>query len=198
MPNLPKVSIIIPYYAGMSDAKLHLSKCLASVVSQSFTDYEILVTNSGKMAENTNDGIMRAKGEIIKILYMDDRFAHPNALQEIVDAFEKEDKAWLVTGCDHDPGTHTHLPTWNNKLLEGVNTIGSPSVLALRVKELFDENLSWLLDCDLYHRLNEKYGQSIYLNDINVTIGQGLHQTTHIMPEEEKLKEHEYLNGKYK
>lgn len=191
------VSVVIPYYAGMPDAKLHLSNCLASIVAQSYTDYEILVTNAGKMAENTNDGIKRAKGEIIKILYMDDRFAHPDALQEIVNAFEGRDEKWLVSGCDHTPGTHTHLPTWNDRLIEGVNTIGSPSVLALKVKEQFDENMGWLLDCDLYHRLNEKYGQPIYLNDINVTIGQGLHQTTHIMPEEEKLKEHIYMQEKY-
>lgn len=181
----------------MPDAKLHLSKCLASVVSQSFTDYEILVTNSGKMAENTNDGMMRASGEIIKILYMDDRFAHPDALQQIVDAFEGRDEKWLVTGCDHEPGTHTHLPTWNDKLTQGVNTIGSPSVMAMKVKELFDENMSWLLDVDLYHRLNEKYGQPIYLDDINVTIGLHAGQTTFLMADEAKLAEHNYLKEKY-
>jgi hypothetical protein len=127
---------------------------------------------------------------------MDDYLAHPNALKNIVEAIG--DSAWLVSGCNHDPGTHTHLPSWNEDMKIGKNTIGSPSVLTMRRDKAlaFDENLSWLLDCDLYDRLYKKYGEPVILEDINVTIGVGEHQHTHLMPDNEKLLEYEYMRQK--
>lgn len=201
IPELsPKVSVVIPYYEGMPDGEYYLNRCLSSIVNQTFKDYEILVTNAGKMAENTNEGIRRAVGEYIKILYMDDYFAHYDALQEIVDAFEGTNNQWLVTGCNHDPGTHTHLPSWNDEIHLGKNTIGAPSVLTIRngIDTYFDEELGWLLDCDLYRRLYDKFGLPIFLNNINVTIGIHEGQSTHLMGEEVKIKEQKIMEEKYK
>lgn len=196
---LPTISVVIPWY-DMPNAQYFLSRAIDSVLQQSYKDWELIVTKSGKMAENTNDAIKRARGLYIKILYMDDYLAHADSLFEIVKAFdENPNKEWLVSGCNHDPGTHTHLPTWNDKIADGVNTIGSPSVVTLRNTDplLFNEDMTWLLDCDLYLRYKEFYGEPIYLNDINVTIGVGEHQSTHLMGDEVKIKEHQMMKEKY-
>lgn len=190
----PLISICVPVY-NMRNREFFLKRCLDSIRAQSYQNFEIVVTENGKMAENTNSAIRNAEGEIIKVLYMDDYLAHKDALKNIVENFKGD---WMVTGCNHDPGTHTHIPVWNDELKYGKNTIGSPSVLVMRKgKEMyFDENLSWLLDCDLYSRLHEAYGPPDILEDINVTIGIHEGQHTHLMPEEEKLKEYEYMRRK--
>ena len=33
------------------------------------------------------------------------------------------------------------------------------------MKERFDENLVWLMDCEFYYRLKNKYGNPIYLHE---------------------------------
>lgn len=193
---MPKLSVVIPVH-NMQDYEFFLSRALSSVVNQTFRDYEILVTRAGKMAENTNEGIKRAKGDLIKILYMDDYLAHQNALQDIVDAFNTwtgGDIGWLITGSDTNPE-----PKWTDDLETGNNKLGSPSALTIRNDNplLFDEEMSWLLDCDLYKRLEKRYGQPIILNQVGVIIGTGEHQMTNILTDEEKLKEHQLIQQKY-
>lgn len=196
MLNLPRISIVVPVYP-MPNGDFFLKRCLDSIKSQTFKDYEVIITNDGKMAENTNSGIKKSTGELIKILFMDDYFAHENALQIIVDNFAGR---WLVTGCTHDPGGNEHLPQWSDLMATGVNTIGSPSVLTIKNENplLFDEEMTWLLDCDLYKRYYDKYGKPTILNDINVAIGVGEHQSTHLMGEQVKINEHIYMAQKYK
>ena len=65
-----RLSICIPYHDTPKMA-FFLSRLLKSVDAQSFTDYEIVLTKEGLMAENTNAAIKKAKGEIVKILYAD-------------------------------------------------------------------------------------------------------------------------------
>ena len=185
----------------MKNGAYFLWRNIQSIVTQTFNDYEIIITQEGKMAENTNEGIRRARGELIKVLYLDDYFAHEKALQIIVDNFKESDD-WLVTGCLHqqtglDPHT-PHYPTWNHDMNMGNNTIGSPSVLTIRNLGhlLFDERLSWVLDCDLYSRYYEMYGAPKIVNDLNVIIGLGEHQTTHVLSDEQKLLEVAYLRQK--
>lgn len=156
------------------------------------------------MAQNTNEAIKRSTGEVIKILYMDDFMAHNRALEKVWDAFDGQ---WLVTGCTHTARKDravqywfdNHVPHYNDNIHLGENTIGSPSVLTILNEDplLFDENMTWLLDCDLYKRCYEKYGEPKILKDINVVIGVGDHQMTHILSENQKLSEHEYITNKY-
>ncbi len=195
MDKRPKISIAIPVYE-MPNGDFFLQRCLNSIKQQTFKDFEVVITQEGKMAQNTNSAIKQSKGELIKILYMDDYFSHKDALQVIVDTFKGH---WLVTGCSHDPGTHTHLPSYNDQIQFGKNTIGSPSVLTIRNDDplLFDESLGWLLDCDYYRRMHNKFGDPVFLNDINVTIGIHEGQSTHLMGEEVKIKEHKMMEEKY-
>lgn len=191
-----KLSIALPVY-NMPRGDFFLKRALKSLEDQTFQDFEVVVTNDGKMAENTNSAIKQSKGEFIKILYQDDYLTHKDSLREIVYALT-DTTQWLVTGCTHDPGGRPHLPAWNENIKE-VNTIGSPSVLTIRNDHplLFDEELSWLLDCDYYKRMHAKFGFPVFLNDINVTLGVGDHQMTHILTDQEKLNEHNYVRNKY-
>ena len=179
----------------MANWQFFLTRCLESIEKQTFKDYEVILTKAGSMPVNTNRAIQCAKGELIKVLYMDDYFAHENSLQEIVDNFKEED-VWMITGCNTNPHPH-----WTEDIETGNNKLGSPSCLTFRNNfennVLFDEALSWLLDCCLYKRMCKKYGLPKLLDTINITIGEHDGQMTYILTDEQKLKEHNYLNIKY-
>lgn len=186
----PKLSIIIPIH-DMKNGKEFLWKSINILTEQTFKDFELIITKAGRMAENTNEGIKRARGEIIKILYLDDVLANKDSLQTIVEAFN-EGVEWLVTGADNN-----QTPYYTHDIKTGNNRLGSPSCLAFRnhFKDnlLFDENMSWLLDCDLYKRMYTKYGEPKILTGTHVIIGVGDHQMTHILTDEDKQKEHDYI-----
>jgi glycosyltransferase involved in cell wall biosynthesis len=204
------ISVVIPYH-DMANGAFFLKRAIDSVMSQTYKDYEIVLVKEGKMAENTNAGIRKAREQIVKILYMDDYLAHPNSLRVIHDAFTKNPNIhWLATACNHDDGVNkgnVHYATWDNLLFDGVNTIGSPSVIAFKNLNsyysryddnvFFDEKLSWMLDVDLYTRLFKKHGKCAIIDDVNVTIGIGSHQMTNILTNSEKELEFKYLLNKY-
>lgn len=186
----------------MENWETYLVRCLLSIEAQSFKDYEVVLTQSGTMPVASNHAMKSARGEIVKILYMDDYLASADSLKRIVESFD-DDTHWLATGCLHqklggEPYSY-HPPHYNNSIHEGINTIGSPSVVAIRRESLlfFDEKLSWLLDCDLYKRLHEKYGDPKLLDEPNVIIGIHEGQTSNLMSLQDKKKEEEYVKQKY-
>ena len=220
-----KLSVAIPT-SDMKEKSYFFRRCLDSLWNQSFQDFEIVVSdnsdddvikeicewyrtgikyyrNSVKgMAQNTNEAIKRSKGELIKILYMDDYMAHDDALEKIVKHFKGY---WLVTGCTHtkegERYTHSiHIPSYSEEIKNGVNTIGSPSVLTIKNKDplFFDEEMTWMLDVEYYARLYKLYGEPTILKDINVVIGLHPNQMTNLLTDEQKYKEHIYLNEKNK
>lgn len=218
-----KLSVAIPTHS-MEDSSYFFRRCLDSLWNQSFQDFEIVVTDNSEddtiekicdwyrtgiryfknpikgMAQNTNEAIRQSRGELIKILYMDDYLAHDNALEKIIRKFSGQ---WLVSGCSHtvtgQERFNAHIPHYCDEIVTGKNTIGSPSVLTIKNENplFFDEAMTWLLDCDYYKRMYELYGEPVILKDINVMIGLHDGQMTHIMGDEIKLKEHEYINKKY-
>ena len=197
----PKISIVVPFH-WMAGWSYFLDRCLKSIESQTYKNYEVILVKAGTMPVTSNRAIESARGELVKIIYMDDYLAHPDSLKKIVEHFPKE-AHWMATGCLHQIGDKTpgtgHLPEWNDSIQTGNNTIGSPSVITLRRAGalFFDEKLSWLLDVDLYRRLYDTYGAPVLLNDMNVVIGLHEGQTSNLMPQAAKLSEHEYLYKKY-
>ena len=175
----------------MKNKDFFLNRCLDSIRSQSFQDYEIVITDRGRMAENTNKGIRQANGELIKILFMDDYFTHEYSLEEMIRNFKEY---WMIVGTNNNL-----TPFYTSDIETGNNRLGSPSALMFKNKDplFFDENMSWLLDCDLYKRLYEKYGEPQILKGNYITLGVGDHQMTHILTDEEKLLEHKYMQKKY-
>ena len=82
------ISIVVPIH-NMKNKDFFLNRCLTSIRQQSYQDYEIIITEKGKMAENTNAGMKEANGDLVKIPFMDDYFADKDALWDIVDNFKK-------------------------------------------------------------------------------------------------------------
>ena len=219
---MAKISVAIPTH-DMKNKEAFLRKSLDMLQEQTFTDFEVIISDNSEddalsdviqdydldisyiknpikgMAQNTNEAMKNCTGEIIKILYLDDYLYNSDSLKSIVDNFEGH---WLVTGCIHENDgfiANPHFPTYNPVIYAGQNTIGSPSVLAVRndTKLLFDEELTWLLDVDLYKRYYDKYGEPKILNEIGVVIQQGKHQMTHIISNERKEQEYEYTTKKF-
>lgn len=220
------ISIVIPIHK-MENAHYFLERNLTSIALQNFRDYEIVISddcedetmqlwiqeimgslkigcvylknprNKG-MANNTNNAIDNATGELIKILYLDDYFYHRGSLSEIMKHFTPM-TWWLATGCTHTlDGVNTfndHRPYFS----ESANTIGSPSVITFRrsIKERLDPNFHWVLDLDWYKQLYRGYGKPKIYDAINVVIGVGTHQMTNILTEERKHQEHLLLKLKY-
>lgn len=191
----PKISICIPTH-DMELTDFFVDRLLLSLDKQTFRDFEVKMTKEGKMAENSNAAIKCATGEIVKVLYMDDYLYDEYALQHIADAFDKGAK-WAVSGCVHDNGSihNPHYPKWSEDVRAGLNTIGSPSVLSFLNDDplLFDERMSWLLDCELYGRLFDRYGEPTLINYLDVAIGIHKDQMTNILSDKEKEQEYNYL-----
>lgn len=190
MIDQPKLSIVIPIH-NMENGDFFLWRSINALMFQTFQDFEIVITKEGKMAENTNAGIRKARGELIKVLYLDDMLSHDQVLEDIVKSFDDKTD-WMILGADDNIN-----PYWTEDIETGNNHLGSPSALVMRNKEYFDENMSWLLDCDLYKRMYEKYGDPKILSGDYITIGRGKHQMTNILTDEEKQGEFYYLQKKY-
>lgn len=181
-----KLSICIPI-SDMVNGDFFLSRLINSITQQSFRDFEVIITKQGKAAENTNASMRLAKGELIKIMHMDDYFAHKDALQAIIDAFKGN---WLVTASMTELG-NANFPVYD----ENKNTIGAPSVLTIRngLDIYFDESLEWLFDLEFYRRLYAKYGEPVIIDDINVLIGIHADQATNKLSAEIKNAEESNL-----
>jgi len=186
----PVLTVIIPVHEVEGGAEF-LWRNINALAEQTFQDFEIIVCKQGKMAENTNYGIKNAHGDLIKILYLDDYLSHPNSLKEQVEAFNGQ---WLICGANDN-----EIPYYTDDIEIGNNKLGSPSALMIKNENplLFDEEMSWLLDCDYYKRMYEKYGEPEILDGNHVTIGKGEHQMTQTMTPEQKLSEETYLKEKH-
>lgn len=132
--------------------------------------------NIGNSPSNTNNAINHADGEIIKIMFQDDFFYDKNAIDIILNEFKNNDCIWLANGCNHyyektkNFGNYM-IPKWNDKILLGINTISSPSVISFRrnSKIFFDENLKMLMDCEFYYQMYLKFGKPKILNNCLIT-----------------------------
>lgn len=134
--------------------------------------------NRGNGPANTNKSISMCSGDIIKVMFQDDFFYDDEALEKIHNQFETSDKMWLVNGSNHtqDDGHSFYwdlYPQWNPDIINGRNTISSPSVLSAK-KELFDqvlfdESLVMMMDCEFYFHAKKKFGDPIYYNDVLVS-----------------------------
>lgn len=161
--------------------------------------------NLGNSPANTNNCIKNADGEIIKIMFQDDFFYDQKALEIISNNFIINDCTWLVNGCNHtrDSGNTYHqqmVPTWNENILTGVNTISSPSVLSFKkeVELLFDEKLVMLMDCDFYYSLYKKFGLPLFLEECLVTNRFHEHQISSLYDSSNFSQEINYVKNKHK
>lgn len=120
----PKVSIIIPVY----NTELYLSKCIDSILNQTYSNFELILINDGSTdnsknicesyvkrdsrinfidKKNTgssdcrNLGIIKSKGKYITFIDSDD-WIESNMLEESVDILEKNNLEMLINGISID------------------------------------------------------------------------------------------------
>jgi glycosyltransferase involved in cell wall biosynthesis/predicted SAM-dependent methyltransferase len=159
----------------------------------------------GSSSANLNNALRRCSGEIVKVLFQDDFLFHEKSIEDIVGMFHRHpDKHWLVTASEHTKDgiscIRPFLPSYNDLIHLGNNTISSPSVLAFRNKDVlyFDETLIWLMDCDYYKRLRSRFGEPLVLDHVNVVNRLWESQVSALLNEEVKNEEILRMRDKYK
>jgi len=128
--------------------------------------------NRGSSSANTNNAINYCTSEYIKILFQDDYLFDNNSLQNIITILNEKNPIWLATSCEHsDDGINCYnrfVPEWNDRIWTGSNSLSSPSVITVRRDSFieFDNDLIWMMDCDWYKRMFDKYGKPYILDEI--------------------------------
>jgi glycosyltransferase involved in cell wall biosynthesis len=160
----------------------------------------------GNSSANLNEAIKLAKGDIIKVIFQDDFLYHDRSIEDIVREYQKDNNVkWLVTSSCHTENGSTYYnymdPEYTLNILEGNNRISSPSVLSFINSEdklLFDPDFIWLMDCDYYYRMYQKYGDPFYLKSTNVVNRHWGGQLTKILPKDIMDREHSLILEKNK
>jgi GT2 family glycosyltransferase len=134
-------------------------------------------SNKKNAANNVNNAVKHATGDIIKLLYMDDFFVDQDALLKIINAFERTrpDGKWLISGFTHSNEEQsqffdTRKPWYGNKYVNGDNTTGNPSNYAVRrdCAIEMDDNLLWIVDGEYFYRSYYYHGDPIMIDDVLV------------------------------
>ena len=156
------------------------------LLTSEFSDMPITyvknIVDRGNGPANTNNSLKYAKGDIIKVMFQDDFFVDNGALQLIHDTFTNTNCGWLVNGCNHTNDGKTFyremVPSWNDRVVLGENSISSPSVLSFRNENMvyFDESLVMLMDCEYYYQLFLKYGEPFIISNILISNRTHKHQ----------------------
>jgi hypothetical protein len=81
----------------------------------------------------------------------------------------------------------------------GDNTMGCPSGITIKNENLifFDEGLNWLMDCDYYTKMKNKFGVPSILEDITVVNRTWGNRLTDTIQEDLKIKEFNILKSRY-
>lgn len=158
----------------------------------------------GSSSSNLNNGILNSGFDILKFLMQDEYIYDIDALKDIKFAFDNPSINWVATGCyygnspDHPLGKM--IPIYTNDIIQGNNLIGSPSIISIRRTddiEFFNPDLIWLMDCEYYKRLYDKWGSPHVIPKYSIFVNQHENQLTNILSKEIKQYEHQILKNKY-
>lgn len=218
-----RFSIVIPTYEMNGKAIQYLDKLLSSIKNQTFTDYEIIISDHskndiiknyienhelkinyyknehgvGNSSINMNNGIKSSNGEYIKIIHMDDFICNNDMLLKINNKILETNKCWGGVGFNHiQDENYSNI---KNIIIPAENNFyGCPSISFFKNDEnYFDENLIYINDKDIHTRLHKKYGVPICINDVCMTIRLHGNQVSNLMITNEiKNKENNYFNSK--
>jgi glycosyltransferase involved in cell wall biosynthesis len=229
-----KVSVVIPCYEYGGKGVRYLSDILRTISQQTIKEVEVIIPdhsvnmdieefcydnifdlniiyfrneeNRGDVASNKNLGMDLAKGEVVKMMYMDDYFYTNDALEKTYNALKNSDKMWLVCGTNHtrDNGKTFDtfiMPRWNDNMLRarGNNTMSGVSVISYKnpMDVRWDSKTIMLLDVDFYYSLRSKYGDCIYLNECMITQRVNKDALSSTISDEDVQKEFVYCREKH-
>jgi hypothetical protein len=90
-------------------------------------------------------------------------------------------------------------PRWNDRIWTGNNTMGCPSGMTIKNKNLifFNEQLNWLMDVDYYKRMFDLHGEPEILDEITVVNRTWGNRLTDTLPQGLKDKELDMLILEY-
>lgn len=155
-----RFSIAIPTHDRGDNGPKWMRDLLDSIESQTFHDFEIVVSDQSKNdnilnvceeysekfefkyikyqgsvpCENINIALDECDGDIIKIMFSDDIFVDDRALEIIDEQYRKTDCSWAFSGfCGTRDGKTFYdekIPKWTDHMLEGRNLLSSPSVVS--------------------------------------------------------------------
>jgi glycosyltransferase involved in cell wall biosynthesis len=197
---MTEFSIAIPSHDRGENGPIWMRQLLDSLKVQTFQDFDIVVSDQSKndlildvckeysddfeftfvrysgtnACENINVALDNCAGKIIKIMFSDDVFVSPKALEIISEEYKTSNCKWAFSGfCGTKDGVSFYdqkVPKWVDYTLEGRNLLSSPSVVSFLndCKVNFDLNLKLLLDTDFYHRMRWNNGLPNIIPDILV------------------------------
>ena len=167
-----------------------------------------------RSSANCNNAMRNATGDIIKPMFLDDFLCNASCIELFVDAFEKyPENNWAAISFGHliidendDPlngnGILTNImtPVYHDEIHRGRNTLGCPSVIAIKNSDefiFFDDTLAWLMDTEYYKRLHNNFGSLIVINPGCPSVGIRVHadsvSTAYDSKDDEKEKELQYV-----
>lgn len=221
------ISITIPTYEMNGVGSFYINESLQYLEKQTFKIFEVVISdhsynddiknicskfnklnikyiknekNRGSSSANLNNAIINSKYNIIKFLMQDEYIINENALLDINNCFDDENVNWVATGFFNGDIKNKMIPFYNDRIIYGNNTIGSPSIVSIRkTKDLcfFNPDLIWLMDCDYYKRLFDKWGNPTIIKDAKIFINHHPNQVTNIIDNNRKEKEHRLLEIMY-
>ena len=169
-----KMSIAVPTWESYGKGNEFLDDLFRTLEIQTFQDFEVVVSDHSK-----DDKLVDVIDEFqhkFNILYVKNKNDRGNGPANTNNAIDK---------CSHtqDDGRSFYwemYPRWNDKLLEGVNSISSPSVLAFKnnVTRRFDTKLTYFMDVEFYYGMKEDYGDPILYNDVLISNRVGEYSVT--------------------
>ena len=230
-----KVSVAVPCYEYNGNGVRYLSDLFRTIQNQTLKDVEVVISDQsiddeimdfcmdnifdldikyirnkegrGNAAINTNVAMDNCKGEVVKLMYMDDFFVLPTALERTYKYLMATDKMWLACGTIHtgDDGKTfdtTLIPRWNDNMLKarGNNTMSGTTVISYKREGM---NVKWdpktfgLLDIDFYHSMRAKYGDCLIMGEVHVCQRINPGNIISTKTEEEIQKEFSYCRAKH-
>lgn len=126
---MSEISVCIPTYEFKGDGVRFLSELFDSLSTQTFQDFDIVISDHSKnddilnfcqttekefeityiknpngrgyQAPNTNCALQNAEGRILKLIYQDDLFVDNFALEKIKNTFDETNCKWMFHGFTH-------------------------------------------------------------------------------------------------
>jgi glycosyltransferase involved in cell wall biosynthesis len=153
-----------------------------------------------RSTDTLNSGIRAATGDVVRILFQDDLLFGPDSLGQMMQEFRRG-ALWCVGRGMHVVDgrlVRPLTPFASTAMAYGFNTIGPPSVLSFVNARplLFNEDLVWLMDCEFYLRLLERYGPPACIPHFNTIIRIGDHQLTNHIPDQVRSRDaHKVLDA---
>jgi glycosyltransferase involved in cell wall biosynthesis len=158
--------------------------------------------------ENWNSALKRAKGKFRILVHHDDYFSDDFTLEKIYNESQKNGESMVYfLGFINE---NNFRKFYYGKFLMNqffrrpddllyVNYFSSPSCLVLnqKVDLLYNEDLKWLVDVELYARLFKKYSKIKQISSASMVIGAGNQRVTNTISKKDILSEFYLLKQKW-